>query len=158
MQIASLLVSVAAAFGLGGALGAWLTAVFQRRNEVAQREHELKRSRYLCILILMLSKLDPQHGISRVKAHRPDLQTADDLDHELTTELLNAVVFASNQVLSNLSAFLQRPSLATFTEAAIAMRIDLWNGRKVPANDIAKLLQVATSATPKNSGAAVASS
>jgi hypothetical protein len=45
MNIAALI----SALGLGGVLGAILTAVLQRHNEVKRIEHDLKQARYKCI-------------------------------------------------------------------------------------------------------------
>lgn len=57
------LLSILSVVGLGGLvgglLGAYFQARFQFRVQIGQHEHELKQKRYLCILMLMLTKLNP---------------------------------------------------------------------------------------------------
>lgn len=137
-------VSIATALGVGGAVGAWLSAVLQRRNRVSQREHDLRQTRYLCILILMLSKLSPREGMEKLHQRRPDLATVEDLDNELSLELLNAVVFAGDRVLTTLASFIRTPSHDAFVRTAIAMRQDLWGGRRANTRDLASALRGAT--------------
>jgi hypothetical protein len=45
------LVPLLTAIGLGGLLGAYFQARFQRRAQIGEHEHELKQKRYSCILI-----------------------------------------------------------------------------------------------------------
>lgn len=126
-------VSFVTAAGFGGVLGAYFQARFQRRSQIGQHEHELKQKRYLCILILMLAKLDRKTGIAKLGERRPDLKTPADLDHELSTELLNGFVFASSNVLESLADFIHAPSPDSFLRTATAMRADLW-GKRMPIN------------------------
>jgi hypothetical protein len=118
-----------AAIGFGGIVGAYFQSMFQQRSSVKEREHELKRARYGCILILMLTKLDPDAGLPQLKLRRPELQSAADLDQELEVELLNSLLFASDATVESISAFIATPSKRTFHTAAIAMRKDLWGSK-----------------------------
>jgi len=125
-EVVTTAVSLLTAAGLGGVLGAYFQARFQQQSRVGEHQHELKQKRYLCILILMLTKLTPEVGIDKVRAIRPDLKTLDDIEDELRTELLNAVVFASQPVLQSLAEFIREPTKSSFIVAASAMRKDLW--------------------------------
>jgi hypothetical protein len=122
--------AVLAAMGLGGILGAVVQHRLESRRRLNEKEHQLKERRYLCILILMLAKLRPEIGIAKVHERRPDLANLDALDDELETELFNAVVFASTDVLRGLGQFLKQPHHRTFAEVADAMRADLWGRRQ----------------------------
>ena len=59
--------------------------------------------------------------------HRPDLKSLDDLDREIHTELFNAVLFASDDVITSMSKFIHRPDYSSYVSTATAMRRDLWN-------------------------------
>ena len=120
---------VLTALGVGGAVGAFLQHRLQTRRELGEREHELKQRRYLCILILMLATLKPEGGIVKVHRIRPDLPDLEAVEDELRTELMNAAVFASNDVLVRLAMFLKAPNHLAFADAVSAMRRDLWGRR-----------------------------
>jgi hypothetical protein len=122
-------VSVLTAVGLGGILGAYFQARFQRSTQINQQEHELKRKRYLCILMIMIAKLQPEEGLAKLRSHRPDLATMDDINDELNSELLNGFIYADDEVLNALAAFIQKADRETFLATATAMRMDLW-GKK----------------------------
>ena len=125
------IVSLVTALGIGSAVGTFFGAFFQSRFEhqkhLNEQEHELKRRRYQCILILMLAKLDPKTGLRHVHEHRPDLRDLDDLDTEIRTELFNAVLFASDDVVSSMAEFIRKPEYRSYVSTAAAMRRDLWN-------------------------------
>jgi hypothetical protein len=134
------IVSLVTALGVGSAVGTFFGAFFQSRFEhrkhLNEQEHELKRRRYLCILILMLAKLDPKTGLRHLHDHRPDLQDLDDLDAEIRTELFNAVLFASDEVVSSMAEFIRKPEYRSYVSTAAAMRRDLWN-KKTSINETA---------------------
>jgi hypothetical protein len=139
-ELAATVVSLLTAFGGGGVLGAYFQARFQQRTKVRGLEHDLKQKRYSAILILMLTKLNPEVRLEKVHVIRPDLTTLTDIDNELSTELLNAVVFASQQVLEALAGFIRTPSKSTFVSTALAIRKDLWGKRAVIIPDLVELV------------------
>lgn len=122
--------SLFTALGLGGIAGGIVGAYFQNRFEqqkqVNQQEHELKRRRYGAILILMLTKLDPVTGLPHLREMRPDLKNLKDIEKEIEVELLNGVLFASDDVLKNMSGFVRKPDYNEYIKTAMAMRRDLW--------------------------------
>lgn len=124
-----LILSLVGALGIGGLIGSIVQSHLQKRAEVKRLEHDLKQKRYLCILILMLTKLNPDIGLRKVHAIRPDLKSTGDVEHELQTELLNGVIYASNRVLDTLAGFLKDPSQVSYVHVANAMRRDLWGGK-----------------------------
>jgi hypothetical protein len=98
-----------------------------RKKHLNEQEHELKRRRYLCILILMLSKLEPKTGVPHLALHRPDLRDLDDLDAEIRLELFNAMLFGSDDVIAAMADFIANPGYPAYIRAVAAMRRDLWN-------------------------------
>ncbi|MGQ0704182.1 MAG: hypothetical protein ACT4PM_13730 [Gemmatimonadales bacterium] len=125
--------------GLGTILGAFFQARFQQRSKIQRLEHDLKQKRYLCILILMLTKLNPEIGLKRVHAIRPDLKSLMDVEQELQTELLNGVIYAGNEVLKTLARFLMEPDQSRYVEVANAMRGDLWGKKARVTEDFLEL-------------------
>lgn len=130
----STVVTLLTALGIGGILGAYFQSLFQHKREIKEHEHELKRRRYSCILILLLTKLDPKNGLPHVEKIRPDLKNLKDVEKEIETELLNGVLFASDDVIKTMSEFVQKPTHKSYIKVATAMRKDLWN-RKTKVNE-----------------------
>jgi hypothetical protein len=142
--------AVLTALGVGGAIGAYIQHRLQARRELGEREHELKQRRYLCIIILMLAKLSPQVGIAKVQRIRPDRPDLHAVEDELDTELTNAVVFASDDVLAGLATFLTNPTHLAFADVASAMRRDLWGRGHRLAPELVEVLRAA--AGPASAG------
>jgi hypothetical protein len=126
---------------LGGLIGAYFQARFQRRTQVSQHQHELKQKRYLSILILMLTKLIPNAQMSKTQALRPDLKGVEDIDRELETEVLNGFIFASDSVLKALLEFIGEPDYQSFLKATNAMRDDLWGGKSKFGNEMLNVIK-----------------
>ena len=128
------LFQVVGLLGIGSVLGSYFQLLFQRQKQVKEQEHELKRTRYGCILILMLTRLDSETGLPKARNFRPDLQNVEDVQKEIETELLNGVLFASDEVIKSMSAFIRNPSYSAYIKTATSMRKDLW-GKKTSINE-----------------------
>jgi len=141
MQPSEIIVPIITALG-GGFAGAVLQSWAQHKTEVSGKEHELKRTRYECIVILMLTLLDPKNGMDKTRLRRPDLKTIKDVREEINTERANALLFASDEVLIALSAFIDsnNPTYDAFTEVVNYMRKDLWGKKSKIAKEIAVAL------------------
>ena len=126
--------SLITAIGIGGILGAYFQSRFERQKQVQEQEHELKRRRYGCILILMLTKLDPKTGLPHTREIRPDLNDLADVEKEIEIELLNGVLFASDGVILSMAEFVRNPSYPSYIKTAVAMRKDLW-GKKTSVDE-----------------------
>ncbi len=59
----------------------------------------------------------PPGGTSKLPLYRPDLTSMDSVDEELRTEILNAIVFAGDDVLRALVSFINDPTYDRFTQA-----------------------------------------
>ena len=127
-------VSLLAALGLGAILGAYFKSRFEHRKEVEADIHKLKRDRYGAILIQMLTIIDPEKGIPKLKEHRPDLKNIEDIEDEIRTEMLNSILFANDDVITSMSDFLSKPTQDTYIKVTLAMRKDLW-GKSTKIND-----------------------
>lgn len=123
------ILAILAALGFGGIIGSYFSAHFQRRAEVGQKQHEIKQTRYLCIVLLMHAKLSPDSEFAKLRQRRPDIEDRAALDRELHTELMNGYIFASDAVLRSLAKFIALPSRSSFVRAVEAMRKDLWGRR-----------------------------
>jgi hypothetical protein len=125
------LVSLITALGAGSVVGALVQSRLERQKHLNEQEHDLKRRRYLCILILMLSKLEPKTGVPHLALHRPDLQGLDDLDAEIRLELFNAMLFGSDDVIAAMADFVASAGYPAYIRTVTAMRRDLWNKKTI---------------------------
>ena len=123
----STIVALIAALGAGSVVVAFVQSRLDRQKHLNEQEHDLKSKRYLCILILMLSKLEPKTSVPHLALHRPDLKNLGDLDAELRMELFNAVLFASDDVMTAMAEFVSTGGYPAYIRTAAAMRRDLWN-------------------------------
>ena len=130
------LVSLITALGAGSVVGALVQSRLERQKHLNEQEHDLKRRRYLCTLILMLSKLEPKTGVPHLALHRPDLQGLDDLDAEIRLELFNAMLFGSDDVIAAMADFVASAGYPAYIRTVTAMRRDLWN-KKTAINEAA---------------------
>ena len=110
----------------GGFFGAYFQNRFLHKKEMQADIHELKRKRYGAILIQMLTVLDPERGLLKVKKFRPDFENLNDVKEELITEMLNAVLFANDEVIISMSEFSKNPTHENYIKSAAEMRKDLW--------------------------------
>jgi hypothetical protein len=131
-QELQIIISLVTTFGIGGILGAYFKSHFERTKELKDQEHQLKKTRYGVILLLMLAKLDPKDGLEKAKAFRPDLKSVTDIDKEIKTEYYNAIIFASDNVLEAMAGFIKTPTYKNYIVTAKAIRKDLWKkGTKI---------------------------
>lgn len=58
-----------------------------------------------------------------------DFKSHEQLIDEIKAEWHNAILFASDEVLEDLHAFIKEPSAKLFKKSALSMRKDLWGGK-----------------------------
>ncbi len=91
------------------------------------RKKNFKETRYLYIVSLFHVYLDFEKNKCMLHQYgRPDIETIEDLNSELVKEMNNMILFASNEVLSNMESFIENPSQKTFHKTATAMQLDMW--------------------------------
>jgi len=132
------IVALLTALGFGGIFGAYFQSRFQHQKEVKEDIHNLKRQRYGAILIQMLTILDPKHGLSKTQKFRPDLKNVEDFKEEVKIEMLNSVLYASDEVIKAMAEFVQNPNYSSYIRTASAMRQDLWNKKTKIGESILK--------------------
>jgi len=88
----------------------------------------------------MLTILDPQRGLSKIKEFRNDLKNIEDCKEEVKAEMLNSVLFANDEVIRSMAEFVQNSNYASFIKTAASMRKDLWGKDTNIGEDIIKML------------------
>lgn len=126
--------SLIGALGIGAIIGAFFRSLFEYRRGIEKQQHELKFKRYACILILLLTRLDSKTGLRHIRELRPDLQDLGDVEKEIRVELLNSILFASDDVVRSMFEFIRTPSYSSYFTVAISMRRDLW-GKKTSVTE-----------------------
>ena len=121
----SVVVSMLTALGVSGLLTAFFQHRFEHQKQIRRLEHDLKEKRYKAINILMLTLLDPE-DMRQLNERRPDLRNIDDVVKELRTEMLNGILFASDDVVRSLGEFIAQPTHDRYIKTAVSMRKDLW--------------------------------
>lgn len=112
-------------------ISAYITTKFQFWNEKAKKENEKRQEfkdvRYKAIIILMFSALNFDKNKPMLHSHgRTSLNTIDDLVDELDAEWKNMILYANDNVVKAMGAFVQAPSLENFWSTTIEMRKDLY--------------------------------
>lgn len=134
IPIFTFIILILTTIGIGSILGAFSQSKYQLKKELKNQEFELKKSRYGAIIIQMLTVLQfDKNGLKFVKHHRPDLKSVDDFINEIRTELLNGIVYASDEVIISIANFIKKNDYSTYINAVIEMRKDLW-GKKTKIN------------------------
>ena len=86
----------------------------------------------------MLTIIDPEHGLSKAQKFRPDLKNILDFKEEVKIEMLNSVLYASDEVIRAMAEFVKSPTYSSYIKTASAMRQDLWNRKTEIGEDILK--------------------
>lgn len=128
-------ISLLVAFGVGSLFTVVLQHWLQNRSRKDSRLEELKSKRYLATIIMLIAKLEPTYGLDKIHSHRPDISNLDDLNNELKTELFNALLFASDDVVKTFSTFLRKPTSSNYQRTVMAMRKDMFNSRTQLTSD-----------------------
>jgi len=130
------IISLISAIGFGGILGAYLQFRFQHEKEVKDDIHQLKRQRYGAIIIQMLTILDSAYGVPKTQQFRPDLKSIEDFKEEVKIEMLNGILYASDEVIKAMAEFINNSTYSSYIKTASAMRRDLWNRKTKIGEDI----------------------
>jgi len=135
------IVSVLALLGIGGIFGNYFRILWERKNSALLQKQEFKEVRYKCIILLLLAYIDFEKNKLHLHRHgRDDINNIQDLKDELLTEWNNMILFASEDVLSGMKQFLEKPSYEQFMNIAIDMRKDLW-GWNISIDNIKRLIK-----------------
>jgi hypothetical protein len=122
-------ISALGLLGLGGVIGTYLRIQWERRNASLLQNQEFKDTRYKCIIMLMYTALNFEKRGLNLNQFGRNFQSNDDVIDELKAEWHNAILFASEDALMSIYAFINQPSATAFKQSALAMRRDLWGGK-----------------------------
>ena len=118
---------VLSGLGIGGLVGAYAKALLDKQQLKFSKLFDYKESRYKALTILMWVAMNPSdYELAMLHKHRPEIQDAKDLDRELQLEYHNAMIFASDQVIASLAAFLADKSTSNWQSVARAIKRDLY--------------------------------
>lgn len=120
------IVAILGVIGVSGLLATSLGYFLEKRKQRKFSEQRWKARRYKSILVQMRVILHPEN-IKYVKAIRPDLISISDWKNEIQEEWFNSWLFASDDVIKALKAFILNPNYANYGKTVLAMRKDLWN-------------------------------
>jgi len=112
--------------GVGGVIGTYLRILWERHNTALLHKQEFMETRFKCIILLMYTALNFEERGPGLKQYGRNFHSNDDVIDELKAEWHNAILFASDDVLKSIHAFINKPSVKEFKHAALAMRKDLW--------------------------------
>lgn len=114
------------ALGVGGLLTAFFTHRWQTHQENQRKHQEYKETRYKCIIMLLHAALNFDSNRSTLNQFGYDIQNIEELHELLEAELINSYLFASNEFIAALQAFIANPSQDARILVAKQMRKDLW--------------------------------
>jgi hypothetical protein len=115
--------------GIGGALGTYFCIVWERKNSAQLQKQAFKDTRYKCIIMLMSTLLDFDKRSGGLEKFGRDFKSQEQLIDEIKAEWHNAFLFASDEVLEDMHAFIKEPSAKSFKKSALSMRKYLWGGK-----------------------------
>lgn len=120
------IISAIGLIGIGAIVQSIISFSLKKREVKSQTQHEFKNVRYKAIILLANALLD-------FEKHNPELQLQgrnfsgrDDLLEELKVERNNMILFASDQVILALNAYIKNPNEEKFYNLALTMRKDLY--------------------------------
>jgi hypothetical protein len=122
-------ITILGLLGVGGILGTYLRILWERKNEAEIHKQEFKETRYKCVILFMYVALDFENRAPLLRPHGRNFADLESLLEELRTEWHNMILFASEDVLVSVHAFIRKPSISEFHQGALAMREDLWGGK-----------------------------
>jgi|SRR3989344_9086690 len=121
------IILILSGLGLGGLLGVLAKSILDKQHHKFSKVFEYKEARYKAIMILMWVSMNPtEYELSKLKQHRPDIKSLDDLDKELSLEYHNAMLFASDETLKSFEIFLQSKNIDSWKATVRAMKKDLY--------------------------------
>jgi hypothetical protein len=123
----SSLALIISSLGIGGLLGAFAKAIFDKRQLRFSKVFDYKERRYQAIVILMWAALNLSgEELEELTKHWPDIKDAARLDRELELEYHNATLYASKKVRHHLRSFIDEKTLDNWQLTVAAMKKDLY--------------------------------
>jgi hypothetical protein len=118
---------VLSGLGIGSLLTLVAKSVLDKRQYRFSKVFEYKERRYQAILILMWTAMSPtDSAMENLQLRRPEIKNKDDLQDELQLEYHNAMLFASDAVLTAFDRFIRYKTSGHWKLVARAMKKDLY--------------------------------
>jgi hypothetical protein len=126
------IISALGLLGLGGIIGAFIKNMLDKRRELDFKLNELNENKFRVILIFMSMLLRPENR----KHFTTDDTYIQNLDEKevkrhcsmkIEEYYYHSMLYASDEVILSIKAFLKKPNRENYVKTAKAMRMNLWN-------------------------------
>ena len=120
------IINTIALIGLGGIFKSIYDSYSENKKKINEKRHQFKEPRYKAILLLLYALLYYDKQAEKLKRHRPDIQSKEDLIDEVKVECANMILFASDEVILAMKDFIKDVNSNNYTKTALAIRKDLY--------------------------------
>lgn len=138
---------VVSLLGIGGILGSFLQYLWNKKSQIFLQNQNYKEERYHNILGFMRCFCEPSaimhHEITDNQGKKidPSKFTQEEIEHFIIERLVGSyyhiILYAPDNVLNKIKAFIEDPNKANWIETALEMRKDLWAKTKIDASKLA---------------------
>ena len=135
----SIIISFMGVAGIGGIVGAYFQSFFSRKREIFLKLNSINEKRYKDLLYHMNIILNPKNVrfMNHADPSRGNQFNQQDHIDFVNAEYLQSILYAPDDVVNALKKFLENPNQRNFINAAIKMRISLWNKKtKLKSSEI----------------------
>ncbi len=112
--------------GLGGLLKSGFDFFISTRKQKQEAKQTFKELRYKAIILFCYALVNYDKEKMMLVINRPDIDSIERLKNEIQTEFVNMSLFASDNVIVKMRAFLNHQNSQTLNSLIIAMRKDLY--------------------------------
>lgn len=115
--------------GFGGLLKSFFDYLIASKKAKQDSKHLLKETRYKTIVLLCYALVYYDREKTTLVINRPDITSIDRLRNEVHAEFINMSLFASDDVIHKMKAFIKNQNNMSLNDLAISMRKDLYGIR-----------------------------
>lgn len=124
VNLAQIIISALALLGIGGVAGVYIAYLLDKKKEREFKVLEQKEKRYKSCLLYMDAFFEPKN-IKYLSSRQPDINSAQDIIEYLKMEFHEMILYASNDVIYSVKAFIEDPTYENFLKTILTMRQDL---------------------------------
>jgi hypothetical protein len=118
------IISILTLLGVGGIAGGYITYLLDKKKERDFRILEQKEKRYKSCLLFMDALFQP-NNIKYLASRHPDIDHTNDVIEYLRMEFYEMILYASNDVILSVKAFIEKRTQENFLKTILTMRRDL---------------------------------
>jgi hypothetical protein len=133
------IIAVLSSLGIGGFIGSYLQHLWSQKRETELRIQSLNVGHYTSTLVFMRVVMHPEN-VSQFHIEDPNFlklrEISDVKDYakqKMVEFYYSSLLYAPDEVLATMKAFMKNPTETNFMKTATAMRKDLWK-KKTKAN------------------------